>query len=101
MIDTVLLTAIRRFWTHAEVSERYEAIFKAYSGRLDKVTIIIGKTTGDDSANAQVIIQKEDYQEWMATLESRLAELENAAAGTSAPFAGTEHVVHSSRYVST
>jgi hypothetical protein len=101
MIDDVLLTAIRRFWTTAEVSTRYETILAAYLNRVEKVTIIVGKTTGDDSANAQVVIAREDYREWLATLEARLSETEAEVAGTGTTHSGTEHVVHNNRYVST
>ena len=101
MIDAILLTAIRRFWTTAEVTSRYETILTAYLNRVEKITIIVGKTTGDDSANAQVVIAREDYREWLATLEARLAETEAAAAGTGTTHPDTEHVVHNNRYVAT
>lgn len=101
MIDDVLLTAIRRFWTTEEVASRYETILAAYLNRVEKVTIIVGKTTGDDSANAQVVIAREDYREWLATLEARTAEIEAAAAGTGTTHPGVEHVTFSNRFVST
>jgi hypothetical protein len=101
MIDDVLLTAIRRFWTSAEVASRYETILSAYLNRVEKITIIVGKTTGDDSANAQVVIAREDYREWLATLESRMTEIEASAAGTGTTHPGTEHVIFSNRFVST
>lgn len=101
MIDDILLTAIRRFWTTAEVSSRYETILAAYLNRVEKITIIVGKTTGDDSANAQVVIAREDYREWLATLEARLAETEAAAGGAALVHPNTEHVTHSNRFVAT
>lgn len=101
MIDDILLTAIRRFWPSEKVVTTYETILSAYLNRVEKVVIIIGKTTGDDSANAQVVIAREDYREWLATLEARTAELEAAATGTGTTHPGVEHVIHSNRYVST
>ena len=101
MTDDILLTAIRRFWTASQVTETYEKILAAYLSRVEKVTIIVGKTTGDDSANAQVVIARDDYREWLATLETRLAEIENAANGTGNTHPGVEHVTHAHRFVST
>jgi PHD/YefM family antitoxin component YafN of YafNO toxin-antitoxin module len=101
MIDDILLTAITRFWSTETVTAAYERILAAYSNRVDKVVIITGKTTDSDSASAQVVIQREDYREWMATLEGRLKQIENAESGADTIFTGTEHVTHHKRYVTT
>ena len=101
MLDDVLLRAIRRFWDETKVESTYSTILNAYLNRLDKVTVIVGKTTEGDSANAQVVVASQDYREWMETLEARLAELAAERAGTGTDFSGTEHVVHNFRFVST
>jgi BMFP domain-containing protein YqiC len=101
MLDDVLLSAIKRFWNAEKVENTYAAILDAYLNRLEKVTVIVGKATEGDSANAQVVVSSQDYREWMETLEARLAELENAASGAGTTHTGTEHVIHSNRFVST
>jgi hypothetical protein len=80
MIDGTLLTAIERFWTTEKVQTTYETILNAYLARLNSVTVIIGKSTEGDSASGQVVISREDYREWMDTLEARLGEIENGGA---------------------
>jgi hypothetical protein len=101
MIDDILLKAIRRYWDEETVDSTYDRILTAYLNRAEKITVIIGKATDGDSANAQVVVAKEDYREWMAVLEARLAELAAEAAGTGTTHPDVEHVVHSNRYVST
>jgi hypothetical protein len=101
MIDDILLTAITRYWSTETVGTAYQRILSAYAARVDKVVIITGKTTDSDSASAQVVINRDDYREWMATLEARLAQIEAEEDGTGQTFTGTEHVTHSNRYVTT
>ena len=101
MIDDILLSAIKRFWNAEKVETTYSTILDAYLNRLEKVTVIVSKATEGDSASAQVIVSAQDYREWMETLEARLAELEAEAAGTGSTHPGTEHVIHSNRFVST
>lgn len=101
MPDDVLLKAVRRFWTTEQVTSAYETILTAYQSRLDKVTVITGKATEGDSANAQVVIGREDYRQWMEVLEARLEEIAADEAGTGTTHTGTEHVIHSNRYFST
>ena len=91
MVDERLLAAIRRFWTQLQVEEAYQKIFAAYSARLDSVTVIVGKSSEAESAQAQVVINGSDYLEWMAALEMRLQEMADAASGTG-PLVATEHV---------
>jgi hypothetical protein len=81
VIDPATLAAVRRFWSKATVTQNYEKILNAYMLRLDKVTVIVAKGTDGSSANAQVVVRAEDYQEWMATLEARLVEIERSEAG--------------------
>jgi putative heme degradation protein len=80
MIDDTLRAAITRFWTTQKVTDTYAAILEAYSARLSQVTVIIGKATEGDSASGQIVISREDYREWMDTLEARLGEIENGGA---------------------
>jgi len=95
MIDGTLLTAIERFWTTEKVQTTYETILNAYLARLNSVTVIIGKSTEGDSASGQVVISREDYREWMDTLEARLAAIESG--GTTFPH---ETVSFANRFVS-
>jgi hypothetical protein len=101
MADERLLAPVRRFWTDAEVTSAYEAIFRAYHSRLEKVTVIIGKGTEGDSASAQVVVNAEDYLRWMDALETRLQEIEAAAAGETGGPSDTTHADFCNRYVST
>lgn len=100
MVDERLLAAIRRFWTEWEVQEAYAKIFRAYSARLDSVTVIVGKSSESESAQGQVVISGTDYLEWMAALEHRLQEQTDAADGVSAS-SDTEHVNFGRRYTRT
>jgi hypothetical protein len=81
VIDPATLAAIRRFWSKGTVTQNYEKILNAYMLRLDKVTVITTKATDGSQAGAQVVVMARDYQEWMATLEARLKEIERAEAG--------------------
>ena len=99
MADERLLAPIRRFWSQAEVEAAYQAIFTAYNARLEKVTVIVQKSTEADSAGAQVVVNGEDYLRWMDALETRLLELENEAAGVTSELPGTSHVNFGNRYL--
>ena len=101
MPDERLLAPIRRFWTTLEVEVAYEEIFKAFYSRLEKVTVIISKSTEGDSASGEVVISEGDYLRWMDALEARLGEVANAEAGTIAAPQGSDHVNFSKRYLST
>ena len=101
MLDDVLLKAIRRFWDAQKVETTYASILDAYLNRIEKITVIVGKATEGDSASGQVVIQQQDYREWMETLEARLEELNAAATGTGTTHPNVEHVIHSNRFVST
>jgi hypothetical protein len=72
MIDGVLYDAIRELWTPVQIRAAYEAIFAAYHQRLTDVTVIVGKSTEGDSASGQVVIQRDDFREWLATLKAAL-----------------------------
>lgn len=100
MVDERLIAPIRRFWTQEEVTTAYQRIFSAYSARLDSVTVIIGKSSESESAQAQVVISKDDYLQWMDALELRLTEYE-AAASDLGPISETEHINFASRYTRT
>lgn len=96
MIDSVILAAIRRFWTQNECETVYQRLLTAYLARTEKITVIVGKASEGDSASGQVVVQKEDYREWMDTLETRLSEY---AAGDTTTHTGTEHVDFSNRFI--
>lgn len=101
MADERLLAPIRRFWSQTEVTDAYAAIFQAYHGRVDTVTIIISKSSESDSATGQIVISNEDYLRWMDALETRLVELEAADAGVTTTLEGTGHVNFGNRYATT
>lgn len=100
MADDRLIAPIRRFWTQAQVEEAYQKIFAAYSARLDSVTVIIGKSSESESAQAQVVISGTDYLVWMEALELRMQELDAEAAGEG-PICQTEHTNFGNRYTRT
>jgi hypothetical protein len=101
MVDERLLAPIRRFWTEEEITAAYQKIFAAYGARLDSVTVIVGKSSESESAQAQVVIAGTDYLQWMDALESRLIELENTAAGITGELSATTHTDFSRRPLST
>lgn len=101
MPDERLLAPIRRFWSPAQVTTAYEAIFTAYHARLEKVTVIVSKGTDGDSASAEVVIKSADYLVWMEALEFRLQEIEAAAEGTISHLQNTAHTNFGNRYAST
>lgn len=101
MIDDVLLRAIRRYWTEDECDTAYNSILVAYSSRRDEVVVITSKGADGDQAAAQVVVGKEDYREWMDTLEARLDEYAAEDAGTGTTHQGVEHVEFRHRYTST
>ena len=92
---------MRRFWSTGDVTAAYQAIFAAYHSRQTEVTVIIGKGTEGDSASAQVVVQGEDYLRWMDALETRLTEIEDAAAGITGRLENTDHTNFGNRYAST
>ena len=100
MTDARLLAAIRRYWTQEQVDAAYQKIFDAYAARLDSVTVIVGKSSESESAQAQVVISGGDYLAWMEALEERLEEIAAAAAGAG-PEIQTEHVAFGTRYTRT
>jgi hypothetical protein len=97
MVDERLLAPIRRFWTQEQVDEAYQRIFAAYSARLDEVTVIVGKGSESENAQAQVVISAADYLQWMDALETRLQEFEAENDGLG-PLATPEHVNFRNRY---
>jgi hypothetical protein len=101
MPDERLLAPIRRFWTPMEVEAAYKAIFSAFHSRLEKVTVIISKSTEGDSASGEVVIAEGDYLRWMDALEARLNEVADSEAGTIAAPEGTNHMNFGNRYLST
>lgn len=89
--DERLLAPVRRFWSKAEVETAYRSIFDAYNARLDKVTVIVGKSNEGESAQGQVVVNGEDYLKWMEALEQRLQEIAAEENGGGRTF-GTEMV---------
>lgn len=101
MADERLLAPIRRFWTtKEEVETAYQKIFAAYSGRLDSVTVIVGKSSESESAQGQVVVTSDDYLTWMEALETRMQEFEATEAGVG-PLAGPEHNNFGARFTRT
>lgn len=98
MADERLLNGVRRYWDQSRVEAAYQTILNAYMTRLERVTVIVGKSNEGASASSQVVVAAEDYKEWMEVLEARLKELENAESGTSGPPGGVTSLVHSGRY---
>ena len=101
MADERILAPIRRFWSKAEVETAYKKVFAASNSRLDEVTVIIGKSTGEDSANAQVVVGREDYLAFMDACEVRLKEYESEEGGENPAMQDTRHVQFCGRYLRT
>lgn len=99
MVNSTLLTAIRRLRTQDWCESTYETVLAAYSSRLEKVTIITSKSSESDSAAGQIVIGAADYDMWMATLEARLAEYEAADDGENPTHPGSEAPDFSVRYL--
>lgn len=99
MVNQTLLTALRRLRTREWCEATYETVLTAYSSRLEKVTIITSKASEGDSASGQIVIGAGDYEEWMATLEARLAEYEAADDGNQPVHTGSEAPDFSRRYL--
>ena len=95
MADQRLIAGMKRFLTTEQIRSNYEAIFNAYFQRLSEVTVITGKSTEGESAQAQVVVNREDYLEYMEALEQILTEIEGTAT------AGPVHVSHMNRYTTT
>lgn len=95
MADMRMLAAIRRFLDLGEVTALYQQIFTAYTNRISEVTVIVGKSTEGESAQAQVVVEREDYLNWMDALEEIIVELEGVSAG------GNVHVSNLNRYTET
>ena len=100
MADARLLAAIRRFWSEEQVTAAYQRIFEAYSSRLDSVVVIVGKASESESAQSQVVVQREDYLQWMEALEARLTEFQDAAESLP-PASPTEHCNFGARFTRT
>lgn len=101
MTSDVLLAAIRIEYTDAQVAEAHSAIFAAWRGRIDKVTIIVGKGNESSSASGQVVVNAADYEMWLAALQQRLREIASAGDSTGTLHEGTEHVSFDKRYIRT
>ncbi len=101
MVNHVLLAAIRRLRSQSWCESTYETVLTAYTSRQEKVVVITSKGSESENASGQIVISAADFDMWMATLEARLQEYADAAAGTGTTHTGVEHVVHSNRYVST
>lgn len=95
MADIRHLAAMRRFMTPEEIKAAYQAIFQAWMQRLDEVTIITGKSTEGESAQAQVVVDAEHYAEAMDALEVILNEIEGKTNG------GNVHISNIYRYTQT
>ena len=95
MADSRIIAAMRRFLDEEAAEAAYQTIFNAYTQRLADVTVITGKSTEGESAQAQVVVNREDYLEWMEALEEILAEAEGSAT------AGPVHVSQLNRFTET
>lgn len=99
MADERILAAMTRFMTRETALAAYDAIFQAYAARLSEVTVITGKSSEGESAQAQVVVNAEDYKEWMDCLETLLQRLDAEAAGTST--GGPVHANFNQRWIET
>jgi len=99
MADMRILAAIRRFLSREAVQTAYSTIFTAYASRVADVTIITGKSTEGESAQAQIVVTREDMMDWMDALETILGEHETDSGEN--PPGGPVHVAHCNRYMET
>lgn len=98
MVDERRLAAIRRYWTREQVDDAYQKILSIDWTTTEKKVIIVGKSNEGESSNAQVVVTREDFAQWMDIFEARLVELDAAAAGTPAVQGNVEHVRFNHRY---
>lgn len=99
MVNATLLAAIRRLRDQAWCESTYETVLAAYASRLEKVVVVTSKSSESESGSGQIVINSADYEEWMATLEARLAEYEAEAAGEGTTHLGSETPDFSVRYL--
>ena len=98
MVDERRLAAIRRFWTAEQVEAAYREILAIDWKQTERKVIIVGKSNEGESSNAQVVVTREDFGQWMDIFEARMKELEAEAAGTPAAHENVEHVTFNRRY---
>jgi GTP-binding protein EngB required for normal cell division len=98
MVDERRLAAIRRYWTREQVDDAYQKILAIDWTTTEKKVIIVGKSNEGESSNAQVVVTREDFAQWMDIFEARLVELDAEAAGTPATHQNVEHVRFNHRY---
>jgi hypothetical protein len=99
MADERILAAMTRFMTRETALAAYDSIFQAYAARLADVTVITGKSSEGESAQGQVVVNREDYLEWMDCLETLLQKMDAEAAGTVT--GGPVHANFNQRWIET
>ncbi len=101
MADPVLVSALVELKTKEEIQAIRSTVLEGYLGRIENVTVIIGKSSESDSATGQVVVSREDYREWLAATEEAIARLDATAAGEGVLLEGASHVDFSKRFVTT
>lgn len=101
MADEAILAPIRRFWSKERVTAAYSELWEACQSQALDQTIIIGKSSGEDSANAQLVVTPQMRDRYLEAFETRLKEYEAAEADESPVLEHTRHTDFSHRHVRT
>lgn len=101
MADPVLVSALVELKTKDEIQSIRSTVLEAYLGRIENVTVIIGKSSESDSATGQVVVSRDDYREWLAATEEAISRKDAAEAGEGVLLEGASHVNFSKRFVTT
>jgi hypothetical protein len=101
MADETILAPIRRFWNQARVTAAYQELWEACQSQALDQTIIIGKSSGEDSANAQLVITPQMRDRYLEAFETRLKEYEAEAAEVEPVMEHNRHTDFSHRHVRT
>ncbi len=101
MADEAILAPIRRFWNRARVEAAYSELWEACNSQALDQTIIIGKSSGEDSANAQLVVTPQMRDRYLEAFETRLKEYEAEDAEESPTQEHNRHTDFSFRHVRT
>jgi len=102
MADERILAAIRRFFESKEaVLAAYQAVWQAWSAGFSNPVTITGKSSGEDSANGELVVRPDQFVTYMDALEARMKEYEAEEAGEGATLENVRHTDFGCRFVRT
>jgi hypothetical protein len=101
MADETILAPIRRFWSKERVESAYRELWEACQSQALDQTIIIGKSSGEDSANAQLVVTPQMRDRYLEAFEVRLKEYEAEEAEEGTTLEHNRHTDFGCRHVRT